>query len=162
MSWMGPAQFHTWSGRSAPTGWPNSWPPTAPMGYPGPPPAPPGIDSRTWFGGQWQINPMFRGNAAAAVQPQAWAPHPSWGVPPVAAPSFNPYKRIPNPGDANYWQTKLSENPLGLENMIPCVVSLFRVVVRQLTSAVFTIIKTRRAREDGGREAQARPRTCRS
>ncbi|KIP09915.1 hypothetical protein PHLGIDRAFT_125906 [Phlebiopsis gigantea 11061_1 CR5-6] len=121
MAWPGP-QFHGWNPRPVvPTGWPGSWPPTAPVGYPGPPPPPPGVDSRTWLGGQWQVNPMFRGTTAM-VQPQtAWAPHPSWGVQAAAAPAFNPYKRIPNPGDAEYYKTKLLVNPLGLENMITCV-----------------------------------------
>lgn len=125
MAWMGPTQFHPYNARSAPNGWPGSWPPTAPMGYPGPPPPPPGVDPRSWIGGQWQINPMFRGSAAPAQPHAAWAPHPSWGAP--AAPAFNPYRRIPNPGDAQYWSTALSKNPLGLENMIPYVLgfSLF-------------------------------------
>lgn len=122
MAWPGP-QFHGWNTRPVvPAGWPGSWPPTAPVGYPGPPPPPPGVDSRTWLGGQWQVNPMFRGTTAM-VQPQtAWAPHPSWGVPAAAAaPAFNPYKRIPNKGDAEYYKTQLLDNPLGLENMITCV-----------------------------------------
>ncbi|EKM56547.1 uncharacterized protein PHACADRAFT_253738 [Phanerochaete carnosa HHB-10118-sp] len=110
---MGPQQYQTWHGRSAPTGWSGSWPPSAPM--PNPPPQPPGVDPRAWTGGQWQWNPMFRGNPT--VQATLWAPHPSWGVPAAAAPAYNPYKRIPNPGDAAYYATELKKNPLGLENM---------------------------------------------
>lgn len=127
---MGPPQFHSYNGRAAPNGWPGSWPPTAPMGYPGPPPPPPGVDSRSWLGGQWQINPMFQGAPAASVQPHtAWAPHPSWGAAGAAgAAPFNPYKRIPNPGDANYWKTELLKNPLGLENMITYVAYHFQHV----------------------------------
>ena len=110
---MGPQQYHTWHGRSAPNGWPGSWPPAAPM--PNPPPQPAGVDPRAWMGGQWQWNPMFRGNPA--VQATLWAPHPSWGVAQNAVPAFNPYKRKPNPGDAEYWATKLTDNPLGLVDM---------------------------------------------
>lgn len=73
---------------------------------------------------------MFRG-AMAGTQAafQAWAPHPSWGAPMAnahggAGANFNPYKRVPNPGNAEYWNTKLKENGLGLENMhIRCVYS---------------------------------------
>ncbi len=107
------------AGRPAPTGWAGNWPPTAPAGYPGPPPPPPGVDSTRWYSGQWQFNPMFRNTAPA--QAQAWAPHPSWGPSATAGANWNPYKRIPNRGDAEYWNTKLSDNPLGLENMIPYV-----------------------------------------
>ncbi|OBZ78413.1 hypothetical protein A0H81_02429 [Grifola frondosa] len=50
-----------------------------------------------------------------------WAQQPTWGAP--YAPSRavavyrNPYKRVPNPVSAEYWSTKLLDNPLGLENM---------------------------------------------
>ena len=65
---------------------------------------------------------MFQGNPT--VQATLWAPHPSWGIPANAASNVNPYKRKPNPGDAEYWATKLTANPLGLENMytyVQCV-----------------------------------------
>ena len=119
-------QYQLWS---APTGWSGSWPPTAPAGYPGPPPVPAGVNPQAWTSGRWQFNPMFRGPVPQAGQTgiPAWVPHPSWG-PQVAsayaaaAANYNPYKRQPNPGDRDYWSTKLSDNPLGLENMhIRCV-----------------------------------------
>ncbi|KAI0732621.1 hypothetical protein C8Q72DRAFT_773879 [Fomitopsis betulina] len=108
----------------APTGWSGSWPPTAPAGYPGPPPIPTGVNPQAWTSGRWQINPMFRGPVPQASQAgiPAWAPHPSWGPQAAsayaaAAANYNPYKRQPNPGGRDYWNTKLSDNPLGLENM---------------------------------------------
>ena len=57
------------------------------------------------------------------VMPPAWAPHPSWGAPVVNAfqQNFNPYKRVANPGTAEYWATKLTDNGLQMENMIPYV-----------------------------------------
>ncbi|KAH9835147.1 uncharacterized protein C8Q71DRAFT_710393 [Rhodofomes roseus] len=121
MSWANPQQqqFQVWT---APTGWVGSWPPTAPAGYSGPPPIPAGVNPQAWTSGRWQFNPMFRGPVPGA-QPgvPAWAPHPSWGSQAasayVAANNFNPYKRQPNPGDRDYWSTKLLDNPLGLENM---------------------------------------------
>lgn len=71
---------------------------------------------------------MFRGPVPQAGQAgiPAWAPHPSWGPQAAsayaAAANYNPYKRQANPGDRDYWSTKLSDNPLGLENMhIRCV-----------------------------------------
>ncbi|GJE86429.1 hypothetical protein PsYK624_025090 [Phanerochaete sordida] len=82
---------------------------------PNPPPQPAGVDPRAWTGGQWQWNPMFQGNPAA--QATLWAPHASWGIPAAAAPAYNPYKRKLNTGDAAYWATDLSKNPLGLENL---------------------------------------------
>ncbi|KAH9933915.1 uncharacterized protein B0H18DRAFT_982749 [Fomitopsis serialis] len=82
-----------------------------------PPPAPAGVNPQAWTSGRWQFNPMFRG-PVPGPQPgvPAWAPHPSWG-PHAAANNFNPYKRQPNQGNQDYWSTKLSDNPLGLENM---------------------------------------------
>ncbi|KAJ7770620.1 hypothetical protein B0H16DRAFT_1715277 [Mycena metata] len=37
----------------------------------------------------------------------------------AAAASYNPYKRVPRPPSAEYLATKLSDNPLGLTNMVP-------------------------------------------
>ncbi|KZT68888.1 hypothetical protein DAEQUDRAFT_305168 [Daedalea quercina L-15889] len=127
MSWANvqqQQQFQLWS---APTGWVGSWPPTAPAGYPGPPPVPAGVNPQAWTAGRWQFNPMFRGPVPqTGGQPgvPAWAPHPSWGpqaasayAAAAAAANYHPYKRQPNPGDRDYWSTKLVDNPLGLENM---------------------------------------------
>lgn len=109
--------MQAWAGRTVPSGWQGQWPPTAPPGFNGPPPPPQGVDPGAWYGGQWQVNPMFPAGASAPAQP--WAPHPSWGVAAAPAQNHNPYKRVPNRGDAAYWATKLLDNPLGLENMIP-------------------------------------------
>jgi hypothetical protein len=41
----------------------------------------------------------------------------------AAAAAYNPYKRVPRPPSAEYLATKLSDNPLGLSNMVPrCVI----------------------------------------
>ncbi|PCH44955.1 hypothetical protein WOLCODRAFT_139346 [Wolfiporia cocos MD-104 SS10] len=121
MSWVVPQQYPQWpTMAAAPAGWQGSWPPTAPTGYPGPPPIPTGVNPQAWMAGQWQLNPYFRGPAASAhgAMP-AWAPHPSWGAQAAnaAAANYNPYKRIPNPGGADYWATKVSDNGLMLEGM---------------------------------------------
>ncbi|RPD65662.1 hypothetical protein L226DRAFT_594088 [Lentinus tigrinus ALCF2SS1-7] len=92
----------------------NTWYASAPFNA-APPPVPAGVNPQTWMNGQWQPNPMFRPQPGMTqTQVPMWAPHPGWG-PAVA--QANPFKRIPNPGDASYWATKLSDNPLGLENM---------------------------------------------
>ncbi|KZT10392.1 uncharacterized protein LAESUDRAFT_711585 [Laetiporus sulphureus 93-53] len=121
MSWMNARQYQQWYPTAGAP--PGTWPPTAPAGYPGPPPAPAGVNPQAWTAGRWQVNPMYRGPLAgtqAAVS--VWAPHPSWGphianASAAAVANYNPYKRTPNRGDAEYWRTKLSDNPLGLENM---------------------------------------------
>ena len=88
-----------------------------------PPPVPTGVNPQTWQTGQWLINPYFRPQQGTSQGQPLWAPH-GWGpavaqaqVQAQAQASYNPHKRIPNPGDATYWATKLSDNPLGLENM---------------------------------------------
>jgi hypothetical protein len=127
MSWVAPGQYYGWNTQAAQSSWAGGWPPAVPRE---PPPVPTGVDSRSWLGGQWQPNPMYRPNQRVpnpGVMPNpsampAWAPHPSWGVPMANAfPNFNPYKRIPNPGSAEYWATKISDNSLQMENMIPYV-----------------------------------------
>ncbi|KAM5533121.1 hypothetical protein V8D89_013169 [Ganoderma adspersum] len=89
-----------------------------------PPPVPAGVNPQTWQTGQWVINPYFRPQPGISQAQPVWAPH-GWGpaVPQAQAQAhqpqanYNPHKRIPNPGDATYWATRLSDNPLGLENM---------------------------------------------
>ncbi|CCL99794.1 uncharacterized protein FIBRA_01816 [Fibroporia radiculosa] len=130
MSWVAPQQYQQWSsasmGRSNPSqAWSGGWPQAAPAPYPGPPPIPAGVNAQAWTSGQWQYNPMFHGQVSGAQATfQAWAPHPSWGQQAAiaqaqaqAAANYNPYKRIPNPGGPEYWNTKLQDNGLGLENM---------------------------------------------
>ncbi|KAJ7598713.1 hypothetical protein C8J56DRAFT_914758 [Mycena floridula] len=76
--------------------------------------------SSSWQSGSWQINPHF--NPHAHRPTAAWMPAPTWhqahqqqqgGVP------YNPYKRVVKPPSAEYLASKLSDNPLGLTNMVP-------------------------------------------
>ena len=58
-----------------------------------------------------------------------WIPSRHWGVPAQqrqqhqqqqpSSQSHNPYKRVPRPPSAEYLASRLSDNPLGLSNMIP-------------------------------------------
>ncbi|KAH7882820.1 hypothetical protein F5I97DRAFT_135327 [Phlebopus sp. FC_14] len=98
-----------------PAGWTGSWPPASniafPPGYPGPPPMPnAGIANPRWNAGYWQYNP--HANMQNAHQP--WAPGMGWAFPA----NHNPYKRVPRPASPSYWNTKLSDNGLGLEGMV--------------------------------------------
>ncbi|KAF8552483.1 hypothetical protein OG21DRAFT_117472 [Imleria badia] len=97
-----------------PQGWIGSWPPGGnvafPPGYPGPPPAPGDAAAHPrWNAGFWQYNPLA--NMQNAQQP--WAPGVGW-----FPPNYNPYKRIPKPPSPSYWNTKLTDNGLGLEGMV--------------------------------------------
>ena len=106
-----------------PQGWTDSWPPGGnvvfPPGYPGPPPIPGEAAAHPrWNAGYWQYNPL----ANMQNQQQPWAPGVGWF--PL---NFNPYKRVPKPPSPSYWNTKLTDNGLGLEGMVKrCVaVSVF-------------------------------------
>ncbi|KAI0360532.1 hypothetical protein OH77DRAFT_1470565 [Trametes cingulata] len=97
----------------------NTWYASVPFNS-APPPAPAGINPQTWANGRWQPNPYFRPPPGMTQPPSAfpmWAPHPGWGTAVAGSQSWNPYRRKPNPGDKQYWETKLSDNPLMLENM---------------------------------------------
>ncbi|KLO16122.1 hypothetical protein SCHPADRAFT_926760 [Schizopora paradoxa] len=85
-----------------PQEWRGPWPPPAgsggfPNAFPQPPPMPPGFayGNRAWINGRWAMAPM-----GANYQPG----RPGQGR---------------KPGSDEYWATKLVDNPLGLENMIP-------------------------------------------
>ncbi|KAH7924699.1 hypothetical protein BV22DRAFT_1195719 [Leucogyrophana mollusca] len=99
-----------------PQGWQGTWPPGSnvafPPGFPGPPPIPAGanVQHPQWKSGYWQYNPNVQG------APMPWAPGMGWGVPQA---NYNPYKRIPRPPSPSYWKTKLTDNGLGLEGMVP-------------------------------------------
>ncbi|KAJ7615019.1 hypothetical protein DFH06DRAFT_1484140, partial [Mycena polygramma] len=114
--------------------------PQAPPGFPqlpfnGPPPKPPNIrvNPQEWQNGSWAINPHFNSSqwsVASTQSNQAWIPSQAWHQQRqqewqaqqqqmAAAASYNPYKRVPRPPSAEYLATKLSDNPLGLTNMIP-------------------------------------------
>lgn len=103
-----------------PQGWTGSWPPGGnvafPPGYPGPPPVPGGaVTHSSWNAGYWKFNPVA--NMQSSQQP--WAPSVGW-----FPPNYNPYKRVPKPPSPSYWNTKLSENGLGLEGMVKRCVAI--------------------------------------
>lgn len=103
-----------------PQGWQGTWPPPAgvalPPNFPGPPPMPPGANTHPhWKAGFWQYNPAYNMNGAGPGV--HWAPGMGWAQNVPA--NFNPYKRVPRPASPSYWRTQLSENGLGLENMVP-------------------------------------------
>ncbi|KAL9709936.1 hypothetical protein Ac2012v2_006996 [Leucoagaricus gongylophorus] len=84
--------------------------------FSGAPPLPAGakIPVPHWNGGHWIPNPHF--NPLAPPRPgPAWMPSHAWHLPPPV----NPYKRQPRQPSAEYLAHKLSDNPLGLSNMIP-------------------------------------------
>ncbi|KAG9311607.1 hypothetical protein JVU11DRAFT_7816 [Chiua virens] len=83
-----------------------------PPGYPGPPPVPAGGTAAhpSWNAGYWQYNPLAN---MQNPQQQPWAPAAGW-----FPPNFNPYKRVPKPPSPSYWNTKLTDNGLGLEGMV--------------------------------------------
>ncbi|KAF5390055.1 hypothetical protein D9757_003790 [Collybiopsis confluens] len=101
-----------------------------PQPYPGAPPIPQGynVNPTLWSSGVWQRNPHFNWNQGSAQPPQAsWVPGAAWNQsqsqpqpqPQQQQQSYNPYKRVINPPSASYLAQKLSDNPLGLTNMIP-------------------------------------------
>ncbi|TFK67582.1 hypothetical protein BDN72DRAFT_888856 [Pluteus cervinus] len=112
------------SAASVPPGW---HPP-----YSGAPPIPPGfnVKPQQWQSGHWSFNPAYNaqptqsqvpwaaGSAWRRTQPHISVPHPP---PPQQQQqqTFNPYKRVPKPPSAEYLATELSDNPLGLSDMIP-------------------------------------------
>lgn len=114
----------------------NTWYASAPFNAAAPP-APAGVNPQIWASGRWQQNPYFRANPNMTHPQnnfQMWAPHPGWGSGVAAATGAQtwggPQRRIPNPGDASYWATELSDNPLKLENMhIKCVARFFLLCI---------------------------------
>ncbi|KAJ7136129.1 hypothetical protein C8R44DRAFT_976822 [Mycena epipterygia] len=116
--------------------------PQAPPGFPqlpfnGPPPKPPHIrvNPQDWKNGSWSMNPAFNSSQwslSSTQSGQSWVPSQAWHqqrqqewqvqqqqMAAAAAAGFNPYKRVPRPPSAEYMATKLSDNPLGLTNMVP-------------------------------------------
>ncbi|KAJ7039885.1 hypothetical protein C8F04DRAFT_282010 [Mycena alexandri] len=102
----------------------------------GAPPKPPHIrvNPQDWQNGTWVMNPAFNSSQwppASSQSSQAWVPSQAWHHQrqqewqvqqqqmAAAAASYNPYKRVPRPPSAEYLATKLSDNPLGLTNMVP-------------------------------------------
>ncbi|KAJ7484653.1 hypothetical protein FB451DRAFT_1233061 [Mycena latifolia] len=114
--------------------------PQAPPGFPqlpfnGPPPKPPHIrvNPQDWQNGSWAMNPAFNSSQwslSSSQSSQSWVPSQAWHQQRAqewqvqqqqmaAAAAYNPYKRVPRPPSAEYLATKLSDNPLGLSNMVP-------------------------------------------
>jgi len=100
-------------------------PPGAVPPFPGAPPIPAGVNIpvQHWNGGHWIPNPYFNPLTAARPGP-AWMPSQAWLLrhplaPPPMQHQVNPYKRQPREPSAEYLASKLSDNPLGLTNMIP-------------------------------------------
>ncbi|KAJ7142511.1 kinase-like domain-containing protein [Mycena epipterygia] len=95
----------------------------------GPPPKPPHIrvNPQDWQNGSWSMNPAFyqsqwSSSFSGNVTGQTWVPSETWdeerrrlGLPNR---QMKP-RRYVRPPSADYLATKLSDNPLGLSNMIP-------------------------------------------
>jgi hypothetical protein len=102
--------------------------------FTGAPPIPAGVNipPTHWNAGTWIPNPHYNPQAARSSAP-AWLPAQAWGFVPhphqfrpqqqqqqqQQQQHYNPYKRQPRAPSAEYLATKLSDNPLGLTNMIP-------------------------------------------
>jgi hypothetical protein len=122
---------------SFPPAWQNIPPP-----FQGAPPLPSGVNvpQTHWNQGTWMPNPLYNPQATRpSVSVAQWMPGNGWGIQQPNAyypayqhqhqhqqqqqqqqqPSFNPYKRQPKPPSAEYLALKLSDNPLGLTNMVP-------------------------------------------
>jgi hypothetical protein len=82
------------------------------------PPAPPGVNPQQWQNGRWMYTAPPGGVSNA--QPQGPYPPPNlvgWNVPAgwgIAPQYYHPPQRQAEP---SYWDTKLTDNGLGLENM---------------------------------------------
>ncbi|KAI0264734.1 hypothetical protein BC834DRAFT_970664 [Gloeopeniophorella convolvens] len=80
------------------------------------PPVPPGVNPQQWQNGRWSYT------SGPGAQPQAAHPPPTalgWNVPSgwgVAAQYYYPPQAQKQP-DRSYWDTQLTDNGLGLENM---------------------------------------------
>jgi len=106
--------------------------------YQGAPPIPAGVsvNPQHWNAGVWQYNPAYNHSRAATQAFVPWIPSHQWmpqGPQPGTSQAsqqaaqqqqqnYNPYKRQVRPPSAEYLATKLSDNPLGLTNMIPACV----------------------------------------
>ncbi|EKM75796.1 hypothetical protein AGABI1DRAFT_131874 [Agaricus bisporus var. burnettii JB137-S8] len=104
-------------------------PHNVPPPFQGAPPPPNGVNVPYWNQGTWMPNPHYNPHAGRPAATQ-WLPGNGWGIPQATGAyypayqqqqqqSFNPYKRQPKPPSAEYLALKLSDNPLGLTNMVP-------------------------------------------
>ena len=89
------------------------------------PPAPPGVNPQQWQNGRW----MYTAPAGAmnGAQPHSHYPPPSlvgWNIPSswgITSQYYHPPQTQRQP-ERSYWETQLTDNGLGLENMhIKCV-----------------------------------------
>lgn len=108
--------------------------------FQGAPPLPAGynLNNQQWQSGRWSYNPQYNPNQPTASNQVSWAVAAAWRQ---MQPGFtsqsqhqqqyqhqyqhqqqqaiNPYKRVPKPFNEDYYRQALSENPLGLTDMIP-------------------------------------------
>jgi len=86
------------------------------------------VNPQLWQAGRWQFNHAFyaqQQGRQSHQQPQhAWSASQAWQQSRSQdQASKNPYKRTTKPPSAEYLATSLSDNPLGLTDMIPAYVS---------------------------------------
>ncbi len=113
-------------------------PPTAAVPHPAHhhsfvPPAPPGVNPQQWQNGRWTYTAPPGGVNSA--QPHGPLPPPNlvgWNVPAgwgITPQYYCPPSQVHRQPERSYWETSLSDNPLGLENMhIKCAPSLLSFV----------------------------------
>ena len=99
-----------------------SAPATAVSHQPFVPPAPPGVNLLQWQNGTWVYTEGSSSTQAQDPYPApnvvGWNIPASWGVTPqYYYPQATQVKRQQKKPDQSYWDTKLSDNGLGLENM---------------------------------------------
>lgn len=145
------AMSQSWQSHGPPPGWQGQWPPPPnfqmPPGFPGPPPVPQNVPvpPSTWQAGYWQYNArvhnpgiQYPGSQPQPNAPPPWAPSNHWAAAQQQqqqqqSQGFNPYKKVPRPPEAGYYDYQLSDNPLGLEGMIPssrCVLIFYLFLLR--------------------------------
>ena len=84
------------------------------------PPAPPGVNPQQWQNGRW----MYTGPAAGVTNAHPQGPYPppnlvGWNVPSAwgVTPQYFHPSHVQKQPEPSYWDTKLTDNGLGLENM---------------------------------------------
>ena len=82
------------------------------------PPAPPGVNPQQWQNGRW-IYTAPQGGVSTAQPPGPYPPPNlvGWNVPAGWGITPQYYHPPARPAEPSYWDTKLSDNGLGLENM---------------------------------------------
>ena len=99
------------------------------------PPAPPGVNPQQWQNGRWIYTAPPGG--VSSVQPQGPYPPPNlvgWNIPAgwgITPQYYCPPPQMQRQAEPSYWDTKLSNNGLGLANMhIKC--AIFSIVRSQV------------------------------